>query len=58
MDSGFLMQSELGRSPAVVFMEDCYGVMSLETLLAAVGAGVRQGLLPAVRAGARVAQPP
>ena len=44
-------QRELGRSPAVVFMEDCYGVMSLETLLAAVGAGVRQGLLPAVRAG-------
>ena len=39
-------QPELGRSPAAVFMEDCYGVMSLEALLAAVGAGVRQGLLP------------
>jgi hypothetical protein len=48
---------ELGGSPAVVFMEDCYGVMSLEALLAAVGAGVRKGLLPAVRAAAQVTQP-
>ncbi len=50
-------QRQLGRSPAVVFMEDCYGVMSLEALLAAVGAGVRQGLLPTVRAAARETQP-
>jgi hypothetical protein len=51
-------QRELGRAPAVVFMEDCYAVLSLEALLAAVGAGVRQGLLPAVGAVAPVAQPP
>jgi hypothetical protein len=46
------------RFPTMVFMEDCYAVISLETLLTAVGAGVRQGLLPAVRAAVPVAQPP
>jgi hypothetical protein len=37
---------QVGRAPAVVFLEDCYAVLSLEELLAAVGAAVRQGLLP------------
>lgn len=41
-------EAELGRSPVVLFMDDCYGVLSLEGLLEAVGAPARQGLLPAL----------
>ena len=41
-------QPELGRSPVVVFMDDCYAVLSVEELLRAVGFPARQGLLPAI----------
>src|SRR4051794_39669220 len=41
-------QRELGRSPVVIFMDDCYGVMAVEELLAVVGFPARQGLLPAL----------
>lgn len=37
---------ELGRSPVVIFMDDCYGVMAVEELLEVVGFPARQGLLP------------
>jgi DDE family transposase len=37
---------QLGPSPAVIFYEDCYAVLSLEELLDVLGADVRQGLLP------------
>ena len=40
---------ELGRSPVVIFMDECYGVMAVEELLAVVGFPARQGLLPALR---------
>ena len=39
-------QAELGRSPVVIFMDDCYGVMAVEELLSVVGYPARQGLLP------------
>jgi hypothetical protein len=32
----------------VIFMDDCYGVMAVEELLAVVGFPARQGLLPAL----------
>lgn len=41
-------QADLGRSPVVIFMEDCYGVMAVEELLAVVGFPAKQGLLPAL----------
>jgi hypothetical protein len=41
-------QADLGRSPVVIFMDDCYGVMAVEELLAVVGFPARQGLLPAL----------
>jgi hypothetical protein len=41
-------QAELGRSPVVIFMDDCYGVMAVEELLSVVGFPARQGLLPAL----------
>lgn len=41
-------QAELGRSPVVIFMDDCYGVLAVEELLAVVGFPARQGLLPAL----------
>ena len=44
-----LSQRQLGRSPTVIFMDDCYAVLSLEELLKAVGAAPRQGLLPALQ---------
>lgn len=40
-------QADLGRSPVVIFMDDCYGVMAVEELLNVVGLPARQGLLPA-----------
>jgi hypothetical protein len=43
-----LSRAELGRSPVVIFMEDCYAVMAAEELLAVVGLPARQGLLPAL----------
>jgi hypothetical protein len=39
-------QPELGPSPVVIFLEDCYAVLAVEELLAAVGLAARQGLLP------------
>lgn len=39
-------QAALGRCPVVIFMDDCYGVMAVEELLAVVGFPARQGLLP------------
>jgi hypothetical protein len=39
-------QADLGRSPVVIFMDECYGVMAVEELLAVVGFPARQGLLP------------
>ena len=41
-------QRDLGRAPVVIFMDDCYGVMAVEELLAVVGFPARQGLLPAL----------
>ena len=37
---------ELGPSPVVIFLEDCYAVLAVEELLAAVGLAARQSLLP------------
>lgn len=42
------VQTELGRAPVVLFMDDCYGVMAVEELLSVVGFPARQGLLPAL----------
>jgi hypothetical protein len=39
-------QPELGPSPVVLFLDDCYAVLAVEELLAAVGLATRQGLLP------------
>ncbi len=39
-------QPELGGAPAVTYVAGCYAVLSLEELLAAVGAPVRESLLP------------
>jgi hypothetical protein len=41
-------QPELGRSPVVIFMDHCCGVMAVEELLSVVGFTARQGLLPAL----------
>jgi hypothetical protein len=41
-------QAELGRTPVVLFMDDCYGVMPVEELLSVVGFPTRQGLLPTI----------
>jgi hypothetical protein len=39
-------QPELGHSPVVIFLEDCYAVLAVEELLDVVGRPVHQGLLP------------
>jgi hypothetical protein len=39
-------QPELGPSPVVIFLEDCYAVLAVEELLSLVGLPVQQGLLP------------
>src|SRR4051812_1656787 len=44
---------ELGPSPVVIFLDDCYAVLAVEELLAAVGLAVRQGLLPQLDAAHR-----
>ncbi len=41
-------RAELGRSPVVLFMDDGYGVLSVEELLEVVGFPARQGLSPAL----------
>jgi hypothetical protein len=37
---------ELGAAPAVIYVGDCYAVLALEEVLAAVGVPVRESLLP------------
>ena len=49
---------DLGPSPAVIFYEGCYAVLSLEELLGALGVDVQQGLLPKIGPERRAAQPP
>lgn len=39
-------QPELGHSPVVIFLKDCYAVLAVEELLSVVGLPVQQGLLP------------
>ena len=39
-------QPELGPSPVVIYLDDCYAVLAVEELLAAVGLAARQSLLP------------
>jgi hypothetical protein len=39
-------QRELGTAPAVLYVAGCYGVFSLEELLALLGAAPRESLLP------------
>ncbi len=50
-------QQELGRSPVVIFLDDCYAVMALEELLAVVGLATRQGLLPQLGGASRPLDP-
>jgi hypothetical protein len=49
---------QLGPSPAVIFYDECYAVLSLEELLEALGADVRQGLLPKIAPRGTAARPP
>jgi hypothetical protein len=49
---------DLGPSPAVIFYEECYAVLSLEELLGTLGVDVHQGLLPKIEPKRRAAQPP
>jgi DDE family transposase len=46
-------QPEPGRSPVVIFLDDCDAVLAVEAWLAAVGLAVRQGLLPQLDAAHR-----
>jgi len=46
-------QPELGPSPVVIYLDDCYAVLAVEELLATVGLAVRQGLLPQLDAAHR-----
>src|SRR5579864_8357895 len=43
-----LRQRELGPAPAVIYVAGCYGVFSLEEVLALVGTPPRESLLPAL----------
>lgn len=43
-----LRQRELGSAPAVIYLAGCYGVFSLEELLALLGTPARESLLPAL----------
>jgi len=51
-------RKQLGASPAVIFYDDCYAVLSLEELLEAAGGEVRQGLLPKIGPKDQGDQPP
>lgn len=51
-------QKPLGASPAVIFYDDCYAVLSLEELLTVLGVEVRQGLLPRIVSRKKAAEPP
>jgi hypothetical protein len=48
---------QLGPSPAVIFYDDCYAVLSLEEVLEALGADVRHGLLPKIAPKNQAAHP-
>jgi hypothetical protein len=39
-------QRQLGAAPVVVYVADCYAVLAVEELLAALGRPVQQSLLP------------
>lgn len=43
-----LRQRELGSAPAVLYVAGCYGVFSLEEVLAVLGSAPRESLLPAL----------
>jgi hypothetical protein len=47
----------LGPSPAVIFHDDCDAVLSMEEVLEALGADVRQGLLPKIAPKNQAAHP-
>jgi len=49
---------DLGPSPAVIFYDEVYAVLSLEELLGVLGVGVQQGLLPRIIPRQIVAKPP
>jgi len=49
---------ELGAAPAVIYVAGCYAALSLEDLLAALGAPVRESLLPASLDAAAPPVPP
>jgi hypothetical protein len=51
-------QPELGPSPVVIFLQDCYAVLAVEELLSLVGLPVQQGLLPQSGAAHRPLGPP
>jgi hypothetical protein len=51
-------RKQLGPSPAVIFYEECYAVLSLEELLEALGVDVQHGLLPKLAPKSRAAQLP
>lgn len=42
-------QPQLGAAPAVIFLGECYAVLSLEELLDVLGAPARESLLPDLR---------
>lgn len=46
-------QPELGHSPVMIFLKDCYAVLAVEELLTVVGLPVQQGLLPQLGAARR-----
>jgi hypothetical protein len=48
---------QLGPSPAVIFYDDCYAVLSLEEVLEALWADVRHGLLPKIAPKNQAAHP-
>ena len=52
------VQPQVGRAPVVIYLEDCYAVLSLEELLAAVGVAARQSLRPALPGVDHPDQPP
>ena len=39
---------ELGPAPAVIYLEDCFGVFPIEELLAILGISVEESLLPSL----------
>ena len=52
-----LRQRELGTAPAVIYVAGCYGIFSLEELLALLGTPPRESLLPALNNSASLHAP-